>query len=446
MSKILFLSALDFKEKSIQVIRKTPEAYAYHGWTVSQVVARDTSKLGDYSYEPVFDPSGVEVVRFCWPLRRLRELLAKFHAGLLLKILLKCITAIVVIRLAYYGWKAVLKNGKYDVIYGYECHGVLASAVLRVFLTLTFKLDKTVFVSRFQGTKLSEAAESRQYLKLLANFEHVIANWLPCDLCVMTNDGTRGRQYLHLIRARYQKLRYYTNGVEMDLEESQSPMPWSDYGVEKQDKVILTVSRLVEWKRLDRVLHSFVNILNQAPSRVVASRLRLLIVGEGGKKDAYERLAERLSISQQVTFVGAVAHSNIHEFYKRADYFFSFYDLSNVGNPLQEAILHKKVIFTLNNGDTGRWIQNCSNGFIFPAEDKKLPNRVADAFWKIESDSDLQSKIRCGVQALAQKKLWSWQDRMNREVKAVQTLLDTDQNSDVVRTGFSQNHYQREVA
>lgn len=29
---ILFLSALDFKEKSIQVIKKTPEAFVKAGW------------------------------------------------------------------------------------------------------------------------------------------------------------------------------------------------------------------------------------------------------------------------------------------------------------------------------------------------------------------------------------------------------------------------------
>jgi len=35
---------LDFKEKSIQVIRKTPEAYIEAGWDVHYVVARDGFK------------------------------------------------------------------------------------------------------------------------------------------------------------------------------------------------------------------------------------------------------------------------------------------------------------------------------------------------------------------------------------------------------------------
>ena len=45
--KILFVSALDFKEKSIQVIRKTPEAFAAADWDVDYLTARDYSRRGN---------------------------------------------------------------------------------------------------------------------------------------------------------------------------------------------------------------------------------------------------------------------------------------------------------------------------------------------------------------------------------------------------------------
>ena len=71
MKKILFLSALDFKEKSIQVIRKTPEAYAAAGGDVDYIVARDDVKNGNYSYEEVINPQNINVKLF---LRRRRRL------------------------------------------------------------------------------------------------------------------------------------------------------------------------------------------------------------------------------------------------------------------------------------------------------------------------------------------------------------------------------------
>ncbi len=61
--RILFLSGLDLKQKSIQVIHKTPEAYARRGCYVKYIVSRDTSIRGDYYYEDVINPPGIEVVR-----------------------------------------------------------------------------------------------------------------------------------------------------------------------------------------------------------------------------------------------------------------------------------------------------------------------------------------------------------------------------------------------
>ena len=62
--KILFLSAIDFKDKSIQVIRKTPEAYRDHGFDVSYVVARDNVSDGNYFYEQEINPDNLKIKRF----------------------------------------------------------------------------------------------------------------------------------------------------------------------------------------------------------------------------------------------------------------------------------------------------------------------------------------------------------------------------------------------
>ena len=65
-------------------------------------------------------------------------------------------------------------------------------------------------------------------------------------------------------------------------------------------------------------------------------------------------------------------NSRIKNYFAVTDFFFSMYDLSNVGNPLLEAIRMNKIIFTLDNGDTTNWIKNEENGFIFPVDNKTL--------------------------------------------------------------------------
>ena len=72
MKKILFLSAIDFKDKSIQVIKKTPEFYGKSNWEVDYIVARDTSKVGNYYYESIVDISNINVQRFNWSFEKKR--------------------------------------------------------------------------------------------------------------------------------------------------------------------------------------------------------------------------------------------------------------------------------------------------------------------------------------------------------------------------------------
>jgi len=71
IKSILFISALDFKEKSIQVIRKTPEAYVKAGWQVHYVVARDNSKYGNYFYEERININGINTIRISYPLSKI---------------------------------------------------------------------------------------------------------------------------------------------------------------------------------------------------------------------------------------------------------------------------------------------------------------------------------------------------------------------------------------
>ena len=99
--RVLFLSALDFKDKSIQVIRKTPEAYVRQGWEVTYHVARDTTDRGDYYYEPVINPEGISVSRFEYPLKWLRNRLSRIPALAVAKLA----GWLVILRLAWRGFR-----------------------------------------------------------------------------------------------------------------------------------------------------------------------------------------------------------------------------------------------------------------------------------------------------------------------------------------------------
>ncbi len=416
--KILFLSALDFKDKSIQVIRKTPEAYARRGWQVGYIVARDACRYGNYAYEEVIDPPGVAVTRFHLPLTWIRD-----RAGRRTRTLLNKIAGwLAVCRLAWKGLREVRRRGPYQVIYGYECHGVLAAALVRLALKLTFYRRPIRYVSRFQGTPLYETVEKRRYLQLVRRFELVLSGYLPFDLCIMTDDGSRGLDFLQRIRSRSKNIAFLPNGVDRPLPFREPDCGWEELGIDEGDVVILCVSRLVAWKRLDRAIKALEHILCTVPRHTEVQPIKLVIVGGGVCREQYERMADRLGLGASVVFTGPVPHEQVSAYYQRADYFFSFYDISNVGNPLLEAIQHHKIIFTLRNGDTARWIQHSENGFIFEPDDPSLPERVAAAFWQVRADALLRAGILRGVAALEREKLWTWEERLKTEIESVEAL------------------------
>ncbi|WP_462170232.1 glycosyltransferase [Pseudoalteromonas xiamenensis] len=370
MKKILFLSANDFKEKSIQIIRNTPLAYSQYGWEVDYVVMRDNSQTGSYYYEKELKPEGVNVYRGYWPLKKLlniqgfTSLIARKAAGMLVSVKL------------YKKAASLIKENDYNVIYGYEYHGVWAAFLIR--LLLLRKSKKVVYVSRYMGTWLNHYFESKKWLKLFFSIDQILSFKCQHDICIMTDDGTQGDVIYNKFNKDNDKLRFWVNGVK--------DFPRREVVLDKEIN-FLSISRLHDWKRVDRCLQFFAKCVNDYPHL----DLSYTIVGEGRKRAELESLSERLGIQSQVNFVGGVDNKSVGKYLYEADIFLSFYDLSNVGNPLLESISAGKIIFTLNNGDTSRWINHKKNGFIYSPSNFM---KGVDDFGELVESPDLQEKSK----------------------------------------------------
>ncbi len=409
---ILFLSALDFKEKSIQVIRKTPEAYLDKGWKVSYIVCRDTSIYGNYSYENEINIDGINIYRFVMPFLTIRD---KLKNNLLRTFFSKLASYVAICKMAKIA-SSLLKQNDIDVIYGYEIQGVLAVNLLKLF----GKLDKIKIVSRFQGTFYGSYIKNKKLLKRLLNFDHYLALYLPSDLCIMTNDGTQGDAALSAIKSKnLVNYRFWVNGVNKQLlpvaEITRLREKFLDFPTQK---MFLSVCRLAHWKRVDRTIQVIAILKNHFKF----SDFKYYIVGEGQEKHRLQQLCQDLGVAEQVVFIGAIDNQHIKEYLNAANIFFSTYDSSNVGNPLLEALSAHKIIFTLNNGDTHQWIQHRQNGFIYDINEN-LYRSMAEDLFNLIKDESLQNKLIAQIRKTAEDRLWSWNDRMETEIMEVEKLL-----------------------
>lgn len=406
-NSILFLSANDFKEKSIQVIRKTPEAYVEAGWDVYYIVARDNSKNGNYFYESEINPEGINVIRFNMPFIKIKD----YFQNHIIKTICSKFIGYTTIFMLFFKAIKIIKRHNIKVLYGYEIHGVLASSLCKLIYR-----SELVYIHRFMGSWLTSYYNQNKKIKLFLNLDAILALKLDSDLLIMTNDGTQGDKALKIVNSKsLHNYCFWVNGVDEQKLPIEKNIEFKNKLGLKNEKIFLSISRLNSWKRVDRAINSI--------SLIKEENFKYFIIGDGELKNKLEKLVQEKNLENKVIFVGAIANAEVKKYLNIANVFFSLYDLSNVGNPLLEAIRANKIIFTLNNGDTSRWIKHRENGFIYDINDNLYQNLAKDID-ELLNDKELENKILKNIELTEKEKLWTWEERMNAEVSEVKKLIN----------------------
>jgi glycosyltransferase involved in cell wall biosynthesis len=304
----------------------------------------------------------------------------------------------------------LLATRHYELLYGYEVHGVLAQRLVR-------RGHRLPLVARFQGTVMHPYLG--RPLALLRRFEEVLALKTPADLYVMTDDGTRGDEVLaRLNPAAKAKLRFWRNGLDLQAlrppDHAEAAAARARLGLTDDDFVLVTATRLARWKRVDRAVDA-VALLRERGIPV-----RLLVVGDGEERANLQAQAAALGLAGHVSFTGSVPQSEVQRYLWAADVFLSVNELSNVGNPLLEAMLAGRCILTLDEGDTRDLVRDDETGVLLRKGDAAA---IADALAALAAAPERRSRLAAAARAFAAAHFWSWQQRMDAEVDAVEALV-----------------------
>ena len=312
-------------------------------------------------------------------------------------------------RLAARRAARVLARERVDVLYAYEVHGALAARKLRRRWTLPT-------VARFQGTVMHPTLDSP--LARLRKYEEVLALRLPADLYIMTDDGTRGDDVLARLNPdALPKLRFWRNGLDLQRLQPGTADERAEHrralDLPAGAFVLLTASRLAAWKRVDRAVAALPSIACEVPNAL------LLIVGDGEERERLERQARDLGVVDHVRFAGAVAQHEVARHMQAADVFLAPADLSNVGNPLLEAMSCGLAIVTVDAGDTGALVRDGETGRLLPSGD---PPGIARAVIELAQDASLRQRLAEGARRSAEANFWTWDARLAAEIDEVERL------------------------
>jgi glycosyltransferase involved in cell wall biosynthesis len=172
---------------------------------------------------------------------------------------------------------------------------------------------------------------------------------------------------------------------------------------------------------VDRAIRALPRIRSWTPSAV------LLVVGDGEEHGRLQALAQELRVADAVRFEGAVPHTDVMRYMHAADVFLAVADLSNVGNPLLEAMACGMCIVAVDAGDTRDLIADGRTGRLVDSANRSgiarpLEERLADLLVSLAADEAQRARLANGAATYASDNFWTWDQRMSAEVEAVETV------------------------
>jgi glycosyltransferase involved in cell wall biosynthesis len=297
-----------------------------------------------------------------------------------------------------------------DLLYAYEI-GFVPGVV-----SFAKKTGKPC-VSRFQGTILTDLVQPvsifRKLRLYLQFYDHIKAMRASSDLTVMTDDGTKGDRVLKYLRKGcLGEIRFFKNGVDSFRLDYVSQTYQKNHA--HGDIVFSSVSRLQRWKRVDRSIEIFAKFNSRF------NNSHYYIAGDGPEIENLKKLVCEKGLHRCVSFLGAQEKHQIYGLLKDTKYFLSSYELSNLGNPLFEAISCGAIVVTLDNGNTSEMIVDGVTGLLSDEHDF---SKNAHKMIECENSPDLAAAMRAAAKDHLATNFDSWNQRMEREYDALKIFL-----------------------
>jgi glycosyltransferase involved in cell wall biosynthesis len=255
-------------------------------------------------------------------------------------------------------------------------------------------------------------------LKLwLARFDELLAFKLPSDAVIVTDDGQIGpRTITDWLGVPSERLWLWRNGIDRErfasLPDRAAARAALDIASERP--VVLWVSQLIDWKQPGLLIDAVPAVLTRVPDAL------FLLVGDGPERATLIAQSERLGVAEHVRFDGFVAQDRVPLYYRGSDVFTALYRTANVSNTLLEAMVSGLAVVTLDNGRTREVVRHEVSGLLV-APDR--PDDIAPALARALGNGDLRRRLGEGAMRWTEGNLLSWDDRVRREVDAIEAVV-----------------------
>jgi len=173
------------------------------------------------------------------------------------------------------------------------------------------------------------------------------------------------------------------------------------------EKILLTSCRLTLWKGVDKIIE----ILSELIKNI--GPMNFLILGNGPELENLKNLTKKLSLENNVHFLGKIQHGEIHAYFQATDCFVLNSQYEGASHALLDAMQIGVPIVTTKVGGNPELIENNKDGILIEYGHKQ---EMLEAFVKILQDKNLAENFSNNASKKAKKFTWK---NVVRETKKI---------------------------
>lgn len=176
-------------------------------------------------------------------------------------------------------------------------------------------------------------------------------------------------------------------------------------------RVILAVARLNPWKGIDKLIQILPGLATRIPD------VNLIVVGDGPERARLEGLADRLGVSDRVTFRGRVPREEVGTYFQAADVFVLYSGYEGLPHVVLEAMTFGVPVVVSDKGGNREVVEDGVTGLVVPLDGT---GPLEAAVGQILSDAALAARLS----AAARERLasFNWERMVARTLDVLENV------------------------
>jgi glycosyltransferase involved in cell wall biosynthesis len=266
----------------------------------------------------------------------------------------------------------ILKRERYDLIHSFFA---IPSALPGMFLARLFKIPHLVSIL---GGDIYDPSKtlSPHCTPLLKQTVARILNSADKVISLSSDIKNRAKKYYSVSKP--------IDVIHLGIPEPVFPkMERADFGLAENEKILITIGRLVTRKGVDELI----GIVKELEDPMI----RLVIIGDGPERRNLEQCADDSGISKQIRFLGNVSDEDKFALLKLADLYVSTSVHEGFGIVFLEAMAASLPVICYDKGGQTDFLKNGLTGSVIPLGGKR---EVARAIGELFEDHEHRHAIQ----------------------------------------------------